>query len=358
MKPGADELCARFVSTPDEGQAAAALEVLFSEWLMPWSVDAVRRNLACYGLRNADRSDIEKETDAEVLLALTTRLRAVRAGAAEPVQNIRAYLSATAQNACFARIRARCPKHVQLQNRIRYLLRNDNRFATWTTETGEQLAGRKEWQDRADFLPCPEAPGPEVTLDVALTRVFRDAEGPVRVLDLIRTLAQALKLTEAGGAHVEPDSLATRERTADARLLDREKLAALWEEVRELPAQQRSALLLNLRDSDGQGVIELLPASGVASFAELASMLELSPTELAELWPGLPMDDAAIATKLGLTRQQVINLRKSARARLGRRMARNAAGNTGTLSSSGESGGMLARAGRTIRAILRRKGQQ
>ena len=42
--------------------------------------------------------------------------------------------------------------------------------------------------------------------------------------------------------------------------------------------------------------------------------------ELAALWPDLPLEDAAIAERLGLTRQQVINLRKSARARLGRRM--------------------------------------
>jgi len=34
----------------------------------------------------------------------------------------------------------------------------------------------------------------------------------------------------------------------------------------------------------------------------------------------LPLEDAAIAERLGLTRQQVINLRKSARARLARRM--------------------------------------
>jgi hypothetical protein len=94
------------------------------------------------------------------------------------------------------------------------------------------------------------------------------------------------------------------------------------------------------------------------SFAELASALGFSTAQLAELWPRLPLDDAAIAGKLGLTRQQVINLRKSARARLGRRITRNSGGNTGTLSASGESGGMLARASQSLRAILRRKGQQ
>jgi hypothetical protein len=34
----------------------------------------------------------------------------------------------------------------------------------------------------------------------------------------------------------------------------------------------------------------------------------------------LPLDDLTIAARLGLTRQQVINLRKSARLRLARRL--------------------------------------
>jgi hypothetical protein len=44
--------------------------------------------------------------------------------------------------------------------------------------------------------------------------------------------------------------------------------------------------------------------------------------DLDELWDELPLDDLKIAARLGMTRQQVINLRKSARARLARRMER------------------------------------
>jgi len=41
---------------------------------------------------------------------------------------------------------------------------------------------------------------------------------------------------------------------------------------------------------------------------------------LAELWNSLPLDDHAIAARLGITRQQVINLRRAARERLARRL--------------------------------------
>jgi len=89
----------------------------------------------------------------------------------------------------------------------------------------------------------------------------------------------------------------------------------LWVELRELPVNQRHAVLLAL---DG---IEQMPACGVASVRELAAALELPLAEFAGLWSGLPLADAAIAARLRLTRQQVINLRKSARERLSRRLA-------------------------------------
>jgi hypothetical protein len=42
--------------------------------------------------------------------------------------------------------------------------------------------------------------------------------------------------------------------------------------------------------------------------------------KLAEIWNDLPLDDLRIASMLGVSRQQVINFRKSARVKLSRRM--------------------------------------
>jgi hypothetical protein len=94
----------------------------------------------------------------------------------------------------------------------------------------------------------------------------------------------------------------------------------LWEELRRLPLKQRVALLLNLRDHQGEGCIALFPAIGIASFRQLAEALDLEAEKLAEIWNELPLDDARIADLLQLTRQQVINARKSARRRLERRL--------------------------------------
>jgi hypothetical protein len=80
------------------------------------------------------------------------------------------------------------------------------------------------------------------------------------------------------------------------------------------------ALLLNLRDQIGDSALRLLPSSGIATIRQIAGALEMQPEALAGLWRQLPIDDLQIAGMLSLTRQQIVNLRKSARDRLVRRM--------------------------------------
>jgi hypothetical protein len=79
-------------------------------------------------------------------------------------------------------------------------------------------------------------------------------------------------------------------------------------------------LLLNLKDAEGRGCIALFPATGIATLRQLAEALEMSADGFAQLWNELPLEDARIAELLGLTRQQVINTRKSGRERLTRRL--------------------------------------
>ena len=90
--------------------------------------------------------------------------------------------------------------------------------------------------------------------------------------------------------------------------------------MRQLPRQQRVALLLNLRDTEGRGCIALFPALGIATFRCLAEVIETNAEGLAEMWNETPLGDAKIAELLRLTRQQVINARRSARKRLARRL--------------------------------------
>ena len=87
-----------------------------------------------------------------------------------------------------------------------------------------------------------------------------------------------------------------------------------------MPRRQRIALLLNLRNPHGINVITLIPTTGVATFEQIAQALEIPAAEFEQLWVELPLDDLRLAAYLGATRQQVINLRKTARERLLKRM--------------------------------------
>lgn len=106
----------------------------------------------------------------------------------------------------------------------------------------------------------------------------------------------------------------------DVLLEQRLYLEKLWSEVCQLPLLQRVALLLNLRDAQGGSAIFFIPHLGIASRQQIAEILGTPAQEFAKLWNDLPLDDSRIASKLGISRQQVINLRKTARERLARRM--------------------------------------
>jgi len=108
--------------------------------------------------------------------------------------------------------------------------------------------------------------------------------------------------------------------SVESSLVYRSALLEVWREIELLPPRQRAALLLGLRDDNGSATASLLILLQIATFDELAAAVELAREELAAIWDQLPLPDMAIAGRLGLTRQQVINLRKSARDRLGRRL--------------------------------------
>jgi hypothetical protein len=160
-----------------------------------------------------------------------------------------------------------------------------------------------------------------------LTAIFDWVGDPVRFEDLINIVAQLWGIKDEVE---ETDSYPDEHSTAHDRLVcshgditsevdQRIYLQRIWTEIGQLPPRQRSALLLNLTDTVGEGVIALLPVIGVATFHEIAETLGMSAEQLGDLWNDLPLDDAAIAALLSVTRQQIINLRKSAlRERLSR----------------------------------------
>jgi DNA-directed RNA polymerase specialized sigma24 family protein len=279
-----------------------------------------RYTSAAAALAKEDAEDVL----ATITLALVGKLRLVAAGGVV-VHDFEAYLATLTYNAVHDHLRRRYPERTRLKKRIRYVLTYDERLAAWTTPAGD-VAGLAAWGGSHTFpLPFPLQPYSAARSLLrrdrpadAIVEILAAAGGPMLVEVLFDGLAELWNVTDAPMLMDVTDAPGS---DASSRVLEtRDFLRALWREIGALPLPQRKALLLNLRDSETVNVISILTLSGVATFDEIASAMNMSAAALGELWNQLPLDDASIATMLGLTRQQVINLRKSARERLARRM--------------------------------------
>jgi hypothetical protein len=241
-------------------------------------------------------------------------------------------------------MRRQFPEQQSLRNRIQYLLTRQAGFALWPDDRNKSkklMAGFAAWRGQRpssgpanlkqlledeSLLGLLGGGGQSNRLKEVLAGIFNRVGGPVEFDELVKCISVMLQIKDPvvesfdGGEDGPGYELADKQADVAWRVEKRIFLQRLWEELRELPLPQRAALLLNLRDYEGRGCIALFPATGVATIRQLADALEMSPEQLAELWHELPVEDSRIAELLKLTRQQVINVRKSARERLARRL--------------------------------------
>ena len=274
---------------------------------------------------NLQAEDLEEISS----LAAERLIRRVRAAAVyeeHAIQVLANYLATLTYNALYDFRRHRYPERHRLKRNLRYLLTRDPAFALW--ETPECIvAGLSGWKGQP---PRPAASLTRFSATPAMREKAHPAEAVQAILkhaghpmpfesliDLVAELWDVRDVVTESGEELrdeQPDQLRSLEQ--------REYLTRLWSEIRELPFNQRTALLLNLRDSEGANALTLFLLLNVADAAEVARIAGVSEEELNELWGKLPLDDLAIAERLKVTRQQIINLRKSARERLARRMAK------------------------------------
>jgi RNA polymerase sigma factor (sigma-70 family) len=292
------------------------------------------------GIEQADADDIYQEVVVQLLGALQ-QFR--QQPAAHPIGDLRGLTAVIAHRACSRWMRRRFPERHALKNRLSYLLTRHRSFALWQSDNRRQLAGLAMWRGQKDAateeqlerLSGDEASlagirslmsGKQAEWSGALTAIFNRLGAPIEIDRLVGILAPLLQLEsrrvesidqiqeigELEASTGQPDAV----RQTEKRIF----LQRLWEEVRQLPLNQRAALLLNLRDHQGMGCLALFPALGIATPHQMAQTLEMGVEKLAELYDQLPLDDAKIAELLRLTRQQVISARQSARRRLTRRL--------------------------------------
>ncbi len=346
-----DPLLRAFLRARDEATARQALDRLHNEHVRPLLQTIISRKC---GVAFDRDGNVRQETSGldvqdvlnDARLAVTERLLGLRQGdGAETIADLRAYVAMTAYRASSTHLRCKKPLWSQLKAALRFLLTHQPGFAEWPTRQGPSAAGFAQWRDRQndrltsprleslrrdpagslkDALPLDRL-GSKPTADV-LEAVFNHLGHPLETDDLVNICAalyqikdqEALAGTDSEGEDVL-ERVASRGQAPSDVVEQKEQLRRLWEELRTAKLTHRQALLLNLRDGAGKGVIAFLPILGVASLREIADSLEMSVEELAEIWDELPWEDLQIAERLGLTRQQVIDCRKNCRHRLERR---------------------------------------
>jgi RNA polymerase sigma factor (sigma-70 family) len=328
--------------TSDE-TAGELLSGLIATHAEPVIRGVIRYKLHLGSHRSAQGSDAE-DLYQEAVVQLLAELQQLREQPEQhPITDVRGMAAVIAHRTCSRWMRRQFPERHALKNRLQYLLTRQRGLALWQDEDKKVVAGFAVWQGQKKAATSAQLgrlsrntgplgrvrsikTGKPQELGDAVAAILDHVGGPIEFDELVSALAERL------GIRDQPlDSIADNEDVVAFQAVSAEPdpswqvekrifLQRLWEELQQLPLNQRAALLLNLKDAEGRGCIALFPATGIATLSQLAEALEISSDRFAEVWNDLPLEDAKIAELLGLSRQQVINARKSGRERLTRRL--------------------------------------
>ncbi len=344
LRPELDPLLSSFMRASDAEDSDRLLAAIIDQHVSPVIEEVIRRKLR-QTLLAAGRAYVDEDQAedlrSEAVVQLLTQLRRVKAfpQGEDTIRDLRGYAAVVATHSCHRYLRRKHPQRHILKNRLRYLLTRQRGFAVWEDEAGQLVTGfaarrGDSGSARAEQLasmtsdPVSFIPPDLLRRDGQLSRtaellvvIFDQLGSPVALDDLVTLVAKLWGVVDSEEGDEEALARAPDTRAgADKALEQCDYLRRLWSEILLLPARQCTALLLNLRDEQGRGCITLLPLTGIAGMRQIAGAMGLPAVQLAEIWSELPLDDTRVAERMGLTRQQVINLRKSARARLARRM--------------------------------------
>jgi len=343
-----DELLFAYMRARDEVDARKKLSELIAQndHIIRGTI-ATKLGVHCRPSRQSYANEDYDDVYADTLLRLIDRLHSLREVCEElPIRNFTSYLAAIARNSCEEFLRRKYPQRYRLKKRLRYVLTHSAGLSLWKESDGEWICGQVSWRPSLDSLPkVPDSnriligissdgadskrPHKQVSARSNATRVaelrrvldsiFGALNKPINLDDLVGMVAEALGIGDGQHLAVAETAIADPRVDAQSELILSNRVKALWDEICRLPLRQRIALLFNLRDARGKSAIGLFLLLNVASIEKIASALEMQTGELTSIWNQLPMEDITISQRLGITRQQVINLRKSARQRLANR---------------------------------------
>lgn len=288
--------------------------------------------------------DDAEDVSAEAVAAVVSRLRGLQNGSsADSIGDVTAYSRTVAKNACDAFFRKAFPVRASLSAQVMLRLKEHPGFRLVVGPGGERFASFEAWANREpaadrrkaemltrDLGRCAAHVRDSLPAGADLAKAMAAAldwfGGPMPVEGLVALCGELTGKVDSVATEPRDDdpdpvaSIAAETPALDTQMTLQDQLRAIWAEIALLPPNQAKALLLNFRDDRRRGVLDFLLLTGTATQEQIAEAMEMTTQELADLWEDLPLDDAALAERLGCRPIDVSNLRSVARRRLSRRL--------------------------------------
>jgi RNA polymerase sigma factor (sigma-70 family) len=329
-----EPLYQEFLAASDPLTADRLLEHLLTTSLEPRIRRFLRRRLGA-SLRIDDDSLINQDAldlAGEIRVALINALRRFRESPGEHrIRSIDAYASVVIRNFYNEYLRRKYPVRFRLRNQVRYVVENTQGMSMAMGPQDRTICVLDRHMANAPVQVVLNGASPDLRerlersgIDVAsgamtavVEAILSDAQAPVALDDLVAALAELRGIRETIDVEID-EAIEVRDHSAGPTDL-KEFLTTVWRDILELPLRHRKVLLLHLADDHDDNLLIMFPVHGVASIRAIAAAVEMDADELARIWNRLPLPDLEIAKLMGLERQQVINLRQSARRSLQRR---------------------------------------
>jgi RNA polymerase sigma factor (sigma-70 family) len=339
-----DKVLVPYLTAENEREREQRLDELLTRNAAPLIRQVLRRKFGFYvsgqgiNKNSQDAEDLYQEAMTRVVQVLN-QLQA----SANPtnIENFKAYVSRVASNICIDFLRNKSPARKRLNTSVRDLIRRHEDLASWEYND-EILCGLATWRDSSkSTFSDQEFRDIEIKLEAFKSSRFSDEDvrfaplsqivvelfdwigGPLEVDLLVRMVGYLLRikderiesLTEQAAVRWQAH-LSVNTQSGEFHVEANELLARLWRAVTQLPAEQRDCFAFRFEDPAGQGFFTVLVAAGIVNWDELAKGMGRSVEEVGRLSTLMPMDGAAAADELGVSRTNVWKWRFRAIQRL------------------------------------------
>jgi RNA polymerase sigma factor (sigma-70 family) len=338
-----DNVLVPYLSARDEQEREQHLVELVTIRAAPLIRQVLRRRLAFYvsaqGVNgnNQDAEDLYQESMTRVVQVL----HQLYSASGIEIDNFNLYVSRIASNTCTDFLRAKSPARTRLKDSLRHLLKRHTDLVSWEHDgellcgfapwrnTGKSAFSDQPWQDLETKLESFQslhfadedvrfAPVSQITAEL-----FYWIGGPVEIDVLVRMIAYLLDIQNEQIESLD-DPLPTkwdsyvvsRTRSDEFHLEANETLLRLWQEVIQLPAEQRDAFALSFEDEAGEDLFTMLRAAEIVNWDEIAQAMGRSVQEVVRLRARMPMNGASVAQELKASRENVYKWRFRAIRRL------------------------------------------